>query len=159
MAQAINALVREVVWYETAYGPRSGTLIQAYGAVFLAGGRTVASALADLVHEATHLEVVARLALEPTLRNPDDRDASPYRQRPRPLTRVLHVAMVATRGVEAFDRCLDALPPRQRDQGAAIREEFADSRTAALASLRRSARWTAVGERLWDDLTATAVSA
>jgi HEXXH motif-containing protein len=154
MAQAIDALVRQVVWYETAAGPGSGTLHQAYGALFVVRGGGVARALEALVHETTHLELMARFAVEKPLVNMAATEISPFRARPRPLSRVLHAVIVARRVVEAFDRCAAGLPPSEELQAAALRQKMAASLEAGNAALGRTGEWTPTGARLYESLVA-----
>jgi HEXXH motif-containing protein len=154
MAQAVDALVRQVVWYETARGPGSGTLHQAYGALFVVRGGGTARTLEALVHETTHLELMARFAVDKPLVNMSASATSPFRERPRPLSRVLHAVIVARRVVEAFDRCAAGLPPAEQRQAAALRQKMAESLEAGNAALARTGEWTPTGARLYESLIA-----
>jgi HEXXH motif-containing protein len=154
MAQTIDALVRQVVWYETAAGPSSGTLHQTYGALFVARGRGVARALEALVHETTHLELIARFAVDKPLANMTAAEISPFREQPRPLSRVLHAVVVARRVVEAFDRCAAGLPPSEQRQAATIRQTMVESLEVGNAALGRTGDWTPTGARLYESLMA-----
>jgi len=77
MAGSVDCLVRVVLWFEPFAG--SASLTQAYGAVFIATGRDVPGAIEAIVHETTHLELMARTTVDKLLLNGDDAGASPFR--------------------------------------------------------------------------------
>jgi hypothetical protein len=117
MAEAVQALVRVVVPVVPrkagGAGPTSATAVQTFGAVFLADGQHPLVTLEGLVHEATHLDVLMRLATDPLLLAGSAVAASPFRRRQRPLTRVLHAGVVAARVSELYTRCAVIAAPHE----------------------------------------------
>jgi HEXXH motif-containing protein len=155
MAETVDVLVREIVWFDTDdRGSRSATLTQAYGAVFLYRDVQGIEVVEHLVHEATHLELTARMAVDPLVVNRDDRAPSPFRERPRPLGRVLHACVVAARIAAALDRCDDLVAEPERTESLRARARAVADFRAAMESLESRARWTERGSRLFGSLRA-----
>jgi HEXXH motif-containing protein len=147
---AVTALVRQIVWFETraGSGPRSGLIAQAFGAIFVAGDSDPVELIGSLVHETTHLDVIMRLAVDKLILNRAAQADSPFRVKPRPLIRVLHAAIVAARVSEAYDRCAAKLQDGNREryeqEAATARRQLAE----ALSGLRATAECTPRGDAL-----------
>ncbi|GGL10648.1 aKG-HExxH-type peptide beta-hydroxylase [Nocardia jinanensis] len=156
MGGVTETLVREIRWTKgSARASSSATLTQIYGAVFLRAGLTRPVVLYELlVHEATHLELVARMAVDKLLTNGSDRAPSPFRPVARPLTRVLHATLVAARLAEAMRR----YRPDDDRERALVRqrqEQFTADLTIGLATLAEHGRWTPIGHQFFTDLRRT----
>lgn len=156
MADVVRDLVREIRWIELAdRGYVSATFTQTFGAVFLtpAPSRTLYE---FLIHEATHLELIVRMALDPLVSNRADTAASPFRTAPRPITRVLHAAVVAGRLVYGMRRCLPLVSGEERAHMQKSVELFDGHLRAALTTLDERAVFTPAGaemiERMRSDL-------
>ncbi len=100
------------------------------------------------VHEATHLELIARMAADKLVVNGSDRAASPFRPMARPLTRVLHATLVAARLMEAMRRYA---PATDREQVFVRRreEQFTAELALGLATLTEHGRWTDIGDEFF----------
>jgi hypothetical protein len=159
MAAVVRSLVREVRWFELGNGrPASATFTQTFGAMFLTPAP--ATRLYEfLVHEATHMELTTRMALDPLVSNRADRAASPLRTMPRPLSRVLHATFVAGRLVYGLRRCLPHLTGDERAVTEQRAEEFVDHVRKGLATLDERAEWTEAGaemiERMRSDVASS----
>lgn len=153
MSHIGETLIREVRWMNgSARASSSATLTQTYGAVFLRADLTRPVVLYELlVHEATHLELIARMAVDKLLVNGSERAASPFRAVARPLTRVLHATLVAARLVEAMRR-YD--PDTDREQVFVRRreEQFAADLAIGVATLTEHGRWTDIGDEFFSGL-------
>ncbi len=156
MAAVVRALVREVRWFELADRRAvSATFTQTFGAMFLTPAPTV-RLYEFLVHEATHMELTTRMALDALVSNRADRAASPFRTAPRPMTRVLHATFVAGRLVHGMRRCLPLLTGEERVSMEQAAHRFLGLLREGLATLDERASWTATGaemiERMRSDL-------
>src|SRR5215218_2400860 len=106
MAGVVEAYVREILWYTCGDVPASRSLCvaQAFGAVFLHRRADRIEAAEHLAHEATHFELIARMAIDPLIENGDAPARSPFRAEPRPLGRVLHACLVSARLTAVLER-------------------------------------------------------
>lgn len=148
MARTTETFVRELRWF---VGPDdaviSVTLTQAFGAVFLVPTRSIALYEA-LVHEATHLELMARMAIDKLIANGGQLARSPFRPDQRPLTRVLHAALVAVRVQHALGRCHDLLDREDQGIAASQRALFVANARNGLATLGEQGQLTPIGREL-----------
>ncbi|WP_328387451.1 aKG-HExxH-type peptide beta-hydroxylase [Nocardia sp. NBC_00416] len=153
MSRITETLVREVRWTKgSARASSSATLTQTYGAVFLRADLTRPVVLYELlVHEATHLELIARMAVDKLLTNGSVRAPSPFRPVARPLTRVLHATLVAARLAEAMRRYRPETA-RERDLLRQRTKQFTDDLAIGLATLTEHGRWTTIGNEFFVDL-------
>jgi hypothetical protein len=157
MAELIDTLVRQIVWYlPTRPGriPKSGTVIKTFGAIFLTSGNDSLSVMEYLVHEATHLDLIMRLSADRLITNRDHLGQSPFRRQKRPLIRVLHAALVTARIRMAYERCAGSAgvdSTRCREQSEWAKQSLAD----ALSGLQE-AEWTPTGAKLAEALKARA---
>jgi HEXXH motif-containing protein len=157
MAVTVNVLMRELRWLEGTNPMRSATLTQTFGAVFLRNGLARMRLYEVLVHEATHLELVARMALDRLLENRSDRAPSPFKSDARPLTRVLHATFVAARLVTALERCQSHVSKEEGELARRWQSRFASSRDDGLRTLAEHAEWTATGRELFNAMQAETV--
>ncbi|MEU4314182.1 HEXXH motif-containing putative peptide modification protein [Nocardia sp. NPDC024068] len=155
MSRVTETLVREIRWTTgSAHGSASATLTQTYGAVFIRADLARPVVLYELlVHEATHLELIARMALDKLLTNGSLRAPSPFRSVARPLTRVLHATLVAARLAEAMRRYHPATA-QERDLLRQRASRFAEDLAVGLATLAEHGRWTTIGHEFFTDLRA-----
>jgi HEXXH motif-containing protein len=158
MAELIDLLARQIVWFRTQNGgpgPASAVLIQAFGAVFLAAGNDALSYLSSVVHEVSHLDVIMRLSADRYIENRDHVGKSPFRQKARPLIRVLHAALVTTRMSMAYTRCAKYGKGAVREQCDDRARHLDAMLTDSLRGLQE-AEWTQVGAQLARSLNAYA---
>ena len=151
MADSTDTFVREVWWFGSE-GKASGSasLAQAFGVVFIGSTSPPSLLMEHIVHEATHHEFTARLAVDKQLTNGDALAPSPFRKNPRPLTRVLHAAVVAARLVEVLRRCQQYLDADERAQVQKSLDRLTLDLESGMRSLTEHAHWTPVGERMFD---------
>jgi len=164
MAFEVDLLVRDYVWSAMVRGVGTpvGSLVQAFGAVFLPCGVGRLGLLEALVHETTHLDVTMRLALDNLVLNRETIGSSPVRDHDRPLTRILHVAMVSSRVHHALQRCRELLLDGELADCGARQQEAARQLVHSLETLNERAEWTSTGARLaqsLNDYAATEIDA
>jgi len=156
-AAAENRLL--VLAYVHTCGPafRSGSMLEAFGAVFVgeASLTSEAAAVEMLLHETAHHSLYLRCAFTQYLENPNEVAAHSLRSDPRPMSGIVHAAHVLVAMATGMDRWCQS--------GGAPQEAF-QRRTDALASLRDSlavldkrARWTPAGERYYANLVQRAL--
>jgi HEXXH motif-containing protein len=154
MAGTTSALVRELRWYDAPEGGfGSASLTQAYGALFLTPGKRL-DLYESLIHESSHLELTARMALDKLLVDGAVRAPSPFRDAKRPLSRVLHATFVCARLIHGYERCRTLVTPDEQrlanERGARLRDDLAKG----IVTLAEHAEWTQLGSRLFSQLAA-----
>jgi HEXXH motif-containing protein len=147
MRQEIESCVRLIVPVRSQQNSSfSNTAWQ--GAVFLRDDFADPLFLIErIVHESSHVRLNVVMVFEALHEHPwDDRVESPFRAGPRPVTGLVHGALVFTRAAEAVIRVSRDSPLEQL--GAARAVELLQKVGNALATLRSAVRLTTTGEML-----------
>lgn len=125
---------------------------KAFGAIWLRmpeSGNEIPWFLEHLVHECSHLQLNALLALDPLLTNPNDLHKAPIRPDPRPLFQVLHGTFVLARNRRVHRRLI----ARHRDlELEPALERFDEQFASGIEVLSASMKPTPRGGRLLESL-------
>lgn len=152
MCATVITFTREIRWFTSnVRASGSASLTQGYGAIFIDSTGGKIKLLEHLLHESTHLEFTARMALDKYIVNGKDPAISPFRVNPRPLTRVLHATVVAARLIDVLDRLSDA-GIGDSEYLASTRERFVRDLDFGLGSMGEHAQWTPLGEELFSGM-------
>lgn len=134
----------------------SGSFPRCHGAVLISPKThwLIADYIEALIHEASHLELNIRRMLDPFVINEQEEVYSPIRRERRPLLGILHAAFVLCRTTEAFTKLKTHNDHQERAEF--LGTKFEPILYDTLATLKKSAQFTEIGQKLYDNMSAKA---